>query len=300
MKEKNEKNVFVLIVTEPQKPEYKPILDSAISKKEEEAKEKKEEEEARKARESSWRTMKYTLYFFGVSFITLGGYLIVELGKPQVDQLGNPIEDKYANMPIIKQYLLRTRDALEWYSMLLKAPSREKLLPDPVKYPYYQPKYTLVVELTDVLVHPEWTYLTGWRFKKRPGVDKFLESLSQFYEIVVYTAEQGMTVFPILDAMDPKHCISYKLVRDSTNFVDGHHVKDINRLNRDLTKVIVVDWNPDSVKFNPENLFKIKRWNGNDNDTDLYDLVTFLESECYHFLLILTKISTKKTLINLS
>jgi hypothetical protein len=40
---------------------------------------------------------------------------------------------------------------------MIEEPSREKLLPDPVPPPYYQPPYTLVLELTDVLVHPDWT-----------------------------------------------------------------------------------------------------------------------------------------------
>jgi hypothetical protein len=40
---------------------------------------------------------------------------------------------------------------------MIREPSREKLLPDPVPYPYIQPPYTLVLELTDVLVHPDWT-----------------------------------------------------------------------------------------------------------------------------------------------
>lgn len=31
----------------------------------------------------------------------------------------------------------------------------------------------------------------------------------------------------------------YRLVRDTTRFVDGHHVKDLNALNRDLSKVSV-------------------------------------------------------------
>ena len=35
-------------------------------------------------------------------------------------------------------------------------PIRQNLLPDPVKYPFYQPKYTVVLELKNVLVHPEW------------------------------------------------------------------------------------------------------------------------------------------------
>lgn len=36
-------------------------------------------------------------------------------------------------------------------------PTSAKLLPDPLREPYYQPPYTLVIELTDVLLHPEWS-----------------------------------------------------------------------------------------------------------------------------------------------
>lgn len=46
-----------------------------------------------------------------------------------------------------------------------------------------------------------------------------------------------MTVFPLIDALDPKSIISYKLVRDATHFVDGIHVKNLDKLNRDLSKV---------------------------------------------------------------
>lgn len=73
-----------------------------------------------------------------------------------------------------------------------------------------------------------------------PGINHFLESLSGIYEIVIYTAEQGMTVFPIIEALDQKSLINYKLVRDATLFVDGVHVKDLDKLNRDLSKVIKV------------------------------------------------------------
>lgn len=45
---------------------------------------------------------------------------------------------------------------------MIKEPSREKLLPDPLPSPY-QPTFTLVLEFTDVLVHPDWSYQTGWR-----------------------------------------------------------------------------------------------------------------------------------------
>jgi len=40
---------------------------------------------------------------------------------------------------------------------MIQEPSSMKLLPDQLKEPYYQPKYTLVIEMTGVLVHPDWT-----------------------------------------------------------------------------------------------------------------------------------------------
>lgn len=42
---------------------------------------------------------------------------------------------------------------------MIRDPSRDKLLPDPLREPYYQPPYTLILEMTDVLVHPDWTVL---------------------------------------------------------------------------------------------------------------------------------------------
>ncbi len=41
----------------------------------------------------------------------------------------------------------------------MKDPSTDKLLPDPVQPPYYQPPYTLVIEMTGVMLHPEWTVI---------------------------------------------------------------------------------------------------------------------------------------------
>ncbi|CAG2054513.1 unnamed protein product [Timema podura] len=199
------------------------------------------------------------------------------LGGPQKDENGEPILDEFSSMPLVKQYFCRLLSQLDYYKKAIREPSRNKLLPEPLKYPYMQPPYTLVLELTDVLVHPDWTYKTGWRFKKRPGIDKFLEQVGPpLFETVVYTAEQGMTVFPILDALDPNGYIMYRLVRDATHFVDGHHVKDLDCLNRDLSKVIVIDWNIESVKFHPNNTLLIKQWKGNDDDHTLADLAAFL------------------------
>ncbi|KAF3420183.1 hypothetical protein E2986_09449 [Frieseomelitta varia] len=241
--------------------------------------EAKEEAEEKEKREQSQRVLKYSFAFLGV-FTTVGlSYVIYNLTRTKYDEQGNVIEDEFSNLPFYERIYKMLKRELNYYTKMVQEPSRTKLLPDPLKYPYIQPPYTLILELTDVLVHPDWTYETGWRFKKRPGVDQFLEAIAPpQFEIVVYTAEQGMTVFPILDILDPNGYIMYRLVRDTTRFVDGHHVKDLNALNRDLSKVIVVDWNSENTKFHPENTLRLPQWTGNDDDTTLYDLAAFLKT----------------------
>lgn len=223
--------------------------------------------------------MKLGFWVFGAG---IGGSLVwavYEFGSPELDGEGNVIEDEFSKLSPMPQYFGRMWKSLTYYQKMIQEPSREKLLPDPVKYPYIQPKYTLVLEMKDVLVHPDWTYQTGWRFKKRPGVDTFLEQLAGTFEIVVYTADQGMTVFPILDALDPNGFIMYRLVRDATHFVDGHHVKNLDNLNRDLSKVIVIDWDANSTKMHPDNTFNVARWQGNDDDSSLLEIMSFLKSK---------------------
>lgn len=240
---------------------------------------KKQDEEDKKEKEGSWKRMKIGFAVFGVSSIGMGIWSVWAFGAPEVDENGKDIVDEFTKLPAAEQYFKRMWRSMTYYQKMIQEPSREKLLPDPLKYPYIQPPYTLVLEMKDVLVHPDWTYQTGWRFKKRPGVDHFLAETAKNFEIVIYTADQGMTVFPILDALDPNGYIMYRLVRDATHFVDGHHVKNLDNLNRDLKRVIVIDWDENSTKLHPQNTFNVSRWAGNDDDTTLLELLAFLKSK---------------------
>ena len=100
------------------------------------------------------------------------------------------------------------------------------------------------------------------------------------------------TAFPILDALDPNGYIMYRLFRDATRYVDGHHVKDLDCLNRDPTKVIVVDWNSKSVESHPRNALRLKEWKGNDDDRSLVDLALLLRSNFSIYYLFLLSLIT--------
>uniref|UniRef100_A0A8C6YAN4 Mitochondrial import inner membrane translocase subunit TIM50 n=1 Tax=Naja naja TaxID=35670 RepID=A0A8C6YAN4_NAJNA len=179
---------------------------------------------------------------------------------------------------VILQQLRRSYKYFKDYSQMIMEPTSPKLLPDPLKEPYYQPPYTLVIELTDVLLHPEWSLVTGWRFKKRPGIDNLFQQLAPLYEIVIFTSETGMTAFPLIDSVDPHGFISYRLFRDATRYMDGHHVKDISCLNRDPSKVVVVDCKKEAFHLQPFNGLALKKWDGNSDDRTLFDLSAFLKT----------------------
>lgn len=254
-------------------------LAQEVLEKKRQEEEQQEEEEQRDKREQRKRFIKYSFIVFG-TMTGLGlSCIIYELGRPIYDEHGNVIEDEFSNLPYYEKIYKRLRRELNYYTKLIQEPSRPKLLPDPLKYPYIQPPYTLVIEVKNVLLNPDWTYETGWRFMKRPYVDQFLEAVAPpQFEIVVYTAEQGINLFSILEALDPNGYIMYKLFRDATRFTDGHHVKDLSALNRDLSKVIVVDWDEESIKYYPENTIKLKKWTGDPSDKTLYHLAAFLKT----------------------
>ncbi|KAK4220348.1 mitochondrial import inner membrane translocase [Rhypophila decipiens] len=154
-------------------------------------------------------------------------------------------------------------------------PAFEKLLPDPD--PSFERPYTLCISLEDMLIHSEWTREHGWRVAKRPGVDYFLHYLSQYYEIVLFTSVPFSIAEPVVRKLDPYRFIMWPLYREATKYKDGEVIKDLSYLNRDLSKVIIIDTNAQHVREQPENAIILPKWKGDAKDAELVSLVPFLE-----------------------
>jgi len=156
------------------------------------------------------------------------------------------------------------------------APVFDKLLPDALPPPYDRP--TLVISVDDLLVHSEWTRKHGWRTAKRPGVDYFLGYLAMYYEIVLFSDKYQAIAAETVLKLDPlRASVSYALFREATRYDNGDLVKDLNHLNRDLRKVIVLDVDEKAVRLQPDNAFLLPRWKGNPDDADLVRLIPLLE-----------------------
>ncbi|KAI0800238.1 HAD-like domain-containing protein [Fomes fomentarius] len=154
-----------------------------------------------------------------------------------------------------------------------------ELLPPPLQGHMHR-DYTLLVSVDDLLVTSTWDRKHGWRTAKRPGVDYFLAYLSQFYEIVIFTTQYHYTAMPIIDKLDPyQFYIIHRLFRDACRSENGGTpVKDLKYLNRDLSKVILLDTHPEHVSPNPENAVILPKWSGDSKDRGLVAMIPFLES----------------------
>lgn len=159
-------------------------------------------------------------------------------------------------------------------------PTSEKLLPD--LHPLEQHVFTLVLDLNETLIYSDWKRDRGWRTFKRPGVDAFLEQLAQYYEIIVYSDQLQMYVDPVIERLDPKHCIRYRLSRGATRYQDGKHYRDLSKLNRDPKKILYLSAHASESSLQPENGVPIKPWKLEPDDTALVDLIPFLEYVAHH------------------
>jgi import inner membrane translocase subunit TIM50 len=137
---------------------------------------------------------------------------------------------------------------------------------------------TLVLDLEETLVSSTWDRRYGWRHAKRPGVDKFLHDMAQYYEIVLYSPSIDAIAEPVVNSLDKTGCIMHRLYRDATYFKDGVHVKDLNRLNRNVNKMVILDDDPEAVKFNSDNLILVKPYTDpmDRNDNTLEKITPFL------------------------
>jgi TFIIF-interacting CTD phosphatase-like protein len=57
------------------------------------------------------------------------------------------------------------------------------------------------------------------------------------------------------------------------------YFQDLDNLNRDLSKVILIDCDPKAFQKHPRNALLLRKWQGTDGDTELIDLAAFLRSK---------------------
>lgn len=153
-------------------------------------------------------------------------------------------------------------------------------------------RHCLVLDLDETLVHSSFKPIANADFiipveiedqvhqvyvLKRPFVDEFMKRVGEWFEVVVFTASLAKYADPVLDLLDKHHVVRHRLFREACTNHKGNYVKDLSRLGRPLEKTIIIDNSPASYLFHPENALPILSWFDDEHDTELLDLIPFLE-----------------------
>lgn len=120
---------------------------------------------------------------------------------------------------------------------------------------------------------------TTFYIKKRPHLDLFIETVSQWFDLVVFTASLSVYANAVVDFIDTKRLIKKRYFRQ--NCLDkgnGRYVKDLSIVCNDLSKVAIIDNSPLAYSKHRENGIPIPDYLGtNHNDEALLRLLPLLE-----------------------
>ncbi|XP_063216096.1 carboxy-terminal domain RNA polymerase II polypeptide A small phosphatase 1 isoform X2 [Bacillus rossius redtenbacheri] len=152
------------------------------------------------------------------------------------------------------------------------SPGSPRFLLPPVRHQDMHKK-CMVIDLDETLVHSSFKPINNADFVvpveidgtvhqvyvlKRPYVDEFLQRMGELYECVLFTASLAKYADPVADLLDRWNVFRARLFRESCVFHRGNYVKDLNKLGRDLQRVVIVDNSPASYIFHPDNATQLR------------------------------------------
>ncbi len=149
---------------------------------------------------------------------------------------------------------------------------------------------TLVLDLDETLVHSQLKRHTKadvrldvdttsvFYVSKRPYLHEFLRTTAQWFDIAIYTASQRKYANPLISTLDTDRVVQRRLFRDDCHYVNGNFVKDLTRIQPNLSDVLIVDNSPAAYQFNPNNALPIDAWYDDPDDDELLVLLPLLYS----------------------
>lgn len=114
---------------------------------------------------------------------------------------------------------------------------------------------------------------------KRPHVDFFLDIVSKWYELVVFTASMEIYGTAVADKLDTnEHILRRRYYRQHCTLEFGSYTKDLSAICSDLSSVFILDNSPGAYRAYPDNAIPIKSWFNDPSDTALLNLLPVLDA----------------------
>ena len=142
----------------------------------------------------------------------------------------------------------------------------------PKKEPKY--KYSLILDLDETIVH-YIKFKNSEYVQVRPYLDDFIKELSDYYEIIIFTASYQNYADLAINGIDIDKRIKYRLYRQHTMKIGNTIIKDLSKLGRDLKKIIIIDNCSENYSLQPKNGINLIDFTGNNND----DILLYLKKD---------------------
>jgi len=114
---------------------------------------------------------------------------------------------------------------------------------------------------------------------KRPHVDFFLSVVSQWFELVVFTASMEIYGTAVADKLDGNQgMLNRRYYRQHCTLDFGSYTKDLSAICADLSSVFILDNSPGAYRAYPDNAIPIKSWFNDPSDTALLNLLPVLDA----------------------
>ena len=128
--------------------------------------------------------------------------------------------------------------------------------------------YTLILDLNETLVSFQQTNFSQGILRLRPFLIEFLEEVSYYYELIIFTASTEYFAKPIINAIEEnRKYFDFIFYRECCIIIGNDFVKDLTRIGRPLDKIVIVDNMPQNFRLQKENGINIKPFWGE----DIYD-----------------------------
>ena len=229
------------------------------------------EEDVTYQRNIYWLWTKRLMIFFVSYTAAMLLYCIIKFRSQE--RIQSSTLEVYPFYPIAKKIYDWSASA---YSFIFSPPVVQLLPPKlPIKTEVH--KKTLVLNFEGTLYAKDFKAQDGLIIHLRPGFHKFMQQVSNEYEVLLYSEEDTSFMGEVIQTIDPSGRIfpwfaGHEFMVWTTN---GYR-KDIKLVNRDPRKIVIVDMKKDIYANSPDNVLTLKKYDGQEEDSSLRDLSLFL------------------------
>ena len=183
----------------------------------------------------------------------------------------------------INQTIKCTFKHLNYYYIYIKnfieLPFNSFVLLDKLELVNEPKEKTLILNLDKTLVCYKYSLFNGFKIIQRPGLKHFINELSDYYEIIIYSNEDRTLIEYISSLIDKNNNkIRFKLGTECIKYVNGIPIKDLDYLNRDINNTILIDFDINNVSSSHKNnTIILPCFEGDGKDRELFFIIPFLK-----------------------